>query len=528
MSKTRPQLIQEAAMGERCMIGYDIGTGGCKAVLATPEGNILGTEFEEYEVCFPREHCAEQEPVDWWDAVVATTRRLMEKTGTDPADVLGIAFASQMLGVVPMTDEGVPLCPGIIWMDSRAERQARRLVRRMGGERVLMRAVGVVPSGKDVACKLKWVEEENPDVFEKTSVFLDVKGYVIYRATGNFVTDQTAASVTGFMDKKTRGWSSVMAKVLGGASSLPKMPPVKKATDIAGELTEEAAGELGLRPGTPVASGMGDAPAAMIGGGALEHGECVISIGTSGLLLIHSNKSVNLGRFGMASIAAADPSMWLVTAELITAGGCLKWFTEQLVTDEERERASRNDGIYAELDREVAEVSAGARRLLFTPWMFGERAPVTDVMLRGGFVNLSIEHTRADMLRAVYEGVALNFRWCFEAAATKGLPCPRVRAIGGGALSDAWMQIFADVTGRTIEPVVGAQESGALGAALVVPMAVGIYGDYGAVKQAVRVRKTFEPDLGNREIYDEMFEQFKAVCGALAPVYHVLNRRGAT
>jgi xylulokinase len=265
----------------------------------------------------------------------------------------------------------------------------------------------------------------------------------------------------------------------------------------------------------------------MIGAGALEHGESVISIGTSGLLLIHTEKPVNLGKFGMASIAAAEPSMWLLTAELITAGGCLKWATEQLITDEERERARPSGGIFAELDRVIGEVPPGSHRLIFTPWMYGERAPVTDNSLRGGFINLSLEHTREDMLRAIYEGVAMNFRWCLEAAATKGLPCERVRAIGGGALSDSWMQVFADVTGRMIEPVLGAQEAGALGAALTVPLALGIYGDYSSVKEVVRVRKTFHPDGGNRIIYNELFEQFKLLYQRLSPVYRSLNSTAA-
>lgn len=508
-------------MSEQYMLGYDVGTGGCKAVLATPRGEIVATEFEPYEVAFPGEHCAEQAPAVWWSAVTKTTRRLVETAGASPGDIIGLAFASQMLGVVPVDADGEPLCHCMIWMDSRAQAQADRVVRRLGGKRVLMKAVGVVPSGKDVMCKFRWVEEEAPEIFARTRYFLDVKGYIVHRATGRFESDQTAASVTGYMDKKTRGWSPLMAKVLGG--SLEKLPPVARSADIAGGLTAAAAEEMGLAPGTPVASGMGDAPAAMIGGGAMAHGECVISIGTSGLLLIHTEKPVNLGRFGMASIAAADPSMWLLTAELITAGGCLKWATEQLITGEERRRAEPAGGIYAELDRVIGGVPPGSRRLIFTPWMFGERAPVTDNSLRGGFLNLGLEHTREEMLRSVYEGVAMNFRWCFEAAATRGLPCPTARAIGGGALSDAWMQIFADVTGRRIEPVEGAQDAGALGAALVVPLALGMFKDYSAVKDVVRVRRSFEPDPTVTAVYDELFAGFKQLCGSLAPVYRALN-----
>ncbi|MFH1148861.1 MAG: FGGY-family carbohydrate kinase [Actinomycetota bacterium] len=506
---------------KRYVIGYDVGTGGCKAVLVTLDGSIEATEFEPYEVAFPQDHYAEQDPADWWRAVCETTGRLVGKARVDPSEVMGLAFASQMLGVVPVGQNGEPLCPGIIWMDSRAEKQAARLVRRMGGRKVLMTLLGVVPSGKDVPCKFKWVEEDAPEIFARTMYFLDVKGYLVWRATGSYEYDQTACSVTGFMDSRTRGWSGLAAKVLGGR--LDKMPPVKGCTEIAGELTDAAAAEMGLAAGTPVASGMGDAPAAIIGAGALSHGECVVSIGTSGLLLINSEKKVNLGRNGMASIASSDPEMWLLTGEMITTGSCLKWFAEQLVSPGERERAGEG-GIYAELDRVVTGVPAGSRRLIFTPWMYGERAPVTDNMLRGAYVNLSLDHTRDDMLRALYEGVAMNFRWGFEAAARKKLPCPTVRVIGGGALSDPWMQIFADVTGRVMEPVEGAQEAGALGAALSVPLALGVYPDYAAVREAVKVRRRFEPDRSKAPVYDELFEQFQRLYDGLAPVYHELNR----
>jgi xylulokinase len=510
-------------MGEKYVIAHDVGTGGDKGILTTMAGEVIAVDIEPYEVSYPREHCAEQDPAHWWGAVTATTRRLVEKTGTRPEDVAGISFATQMLGVLPMSDDGTPLCPGIIWMDCRAEKQARRLVRRLGGERVVIRLAGAVPSGKDVACKIKWLEEEQPDIYNRTKVFLDVKGYLVFRATGKFETDQTAASVTGAMDKKTRDWSPLMSRVLGLA--LDKMPPVRKSTDIVGGLTPDAAAEMGLPEGTPVISGMGDAPAAPIGGGALDHGDSVISVGTSGLLMISISKPVNLGRYGMASIASADPNMWLLTAEMNTAGGSLVWFAEQLATEGERDRAPKTgSGIFEVLDEVVAGTPPGARRVIFTPWMYGERSPVTDTALRGAFVNVSMDSTREDMLRAVYEGVAMNFRWIFEAAATKGLPCETVRAIGGGARSDAWMQIFADVMGRKIEAVENPQQAGAVGAALAVPLALGMYRDYRDIKQVVKVRATFEPDARNRAIYDELFSSFKYLYERLSPVYKTLNR----
>jgi len=509
-------------VNDKYVIGHDAGTGGDKAILAKTTGEVVATEFEPYGISHPAQGCAEQDPVEWWDGVAATTRRLISKTGIEPKNVAGIAFSSQMLGVLPMTEEGEPLCPGIIWMDCRAEEQARRVVRRLGGEWVLIRLAGAVPSGKDVMCKMKWIEENQPEVFNRTHVFLDVKGYLVYRATGRFVTDPSAASVTGVMDKKTRGWSGLMAKLTG--MPLDKMPEIAGSLEVVGELTKDAAEQMGLPEGTPVIGGMGDAPAGPVGAGALEHGEGVISIGTSGLLLITVAKPVNLGRFGMASIAAADPNMWLLAGEMNTAGGSLAWFAEQLAGKEERERAADEGSLLEVLNDVVNDVPPGARGLIFAPWMYGERAPVTDTALRGAFINIGIDSTRKDMLRSVYEGVALNFRWMLEAAETRDLPCETVRAIGGGALSDPWMQIFADVTGRRFEAIENPQEAGAIGAALAVPVALGIYGDYKDIKQVVRIRKTFEPDTKNKKLYDELFAHFKNMYERLSPFYKSLNR----
>ncbi len=506
-------------MNGKFVIGYDVGTGGSKAVLVTTEGQIVAQDFEPYEVDFPAQHCAEQNPLDWWNAVCANAKRLVTKAVIEPDQVAGIAFSSQMLGVLPMAESGEALCPAIIWMDCRAQEQADRLVRRMGGKKLLINLVGAVPSGKDVICKIKWLKESEPSLYEKTHKFLDVKGYLVYRATGVMEMDQTAASVTGFMNKKTRDWDPVFGKLLG--IDLEKMPEVKRCTAIAGGLTEEGAAAMGLPVGTPVISGMGDAPAAAIGAGILGHGDSAVSIGTSGLLLITLDKPVNLGKFGMASTAAADPRKWLLIGETNTAGGALKWFADQLA-DKERQ-ALGEDGLYQALDQAVASSPPGARSLIFTPWMYGERAPVTDTTLRGAFLNVSIDHTREDMLRAVYEGVALNFRWMLEAAVGAGLPCPTVRAIGGGALSDAWMQIFADVTRRRIEAMERAPEAGALGAALAVPLALGMYKDYSELKGVVRVRRTFEPDTTDWSTYEQLFRSFRTFYDRLAPVYRQLN-----
>ncbi|MHB8780008.1 MAG: xylulokinase [Candidatus Geothermincolia bacterium] len=509
-------------MNDRYIISHDVGTGGSKAVLTDIAGKIIAREFEPYETSYPAHECAEQFADDWWAAIASTTRRLMAASGLDPRQVIGMGFATQMLGILPVDENGKPLCPAIIWLDCRAEKQAQRMVRRLGGARVVRAVAGAVPTGKDVVCKLKWLKENEAELWRDAHLFLDVNGYLIHRSTGKFVIDESGASATGLLDLKSREWSGLFARILG--IPLAKLPPVKNSVEIAGELTAAAAAELGLAEGTPVICGMGDVPAAATGSGALEHGDGHIYIGTSGWLCISVEKPCSAGKYGIAPLASSDPNMWLAIGETETAGACLKWFAQQLARRDEMERARGDFGIFEILDEVVREVPASAHRVIFTPWMYGERSPVCDTAVRSAFINVSVDSTREDILRSVYEGVALNCRWLLEAVGGIGFPLPTVRAIGGGARSDIWMQIFADVTGRRIEAVEDAQEAGAIGTALAVAAALGVYPDYKELKNVVRVRRTFEPSERSGALYDELFSSFKYLYERLAPAYKALNQ----
>lgn len=508
-------------MGGQYIISHDVGTGGSKAVLTDLEGKIIAYRFEPYDTDYCQPAWAEQDPQDWWRAVTDSTRKLVEEAKVNPDEILGLGYATQMLGVVPVDDAGEPLRPAIIWIDSRADEQACRLVKRMGGEKVVARLAGAVPSGKDVICKMMWLREEEPQVYQRAHKILDVNGYLVFRSTGNLIIDQTNAAATGLLDNKTRDWSPLFSKLL--RIPLDKLPPVKKSVEIVGVLTDEAAARMGLRPGLPVIGGMGDVPAAATGSGALGEKEAHICIGTSGWLCISVAKPKGLSKYGIASIASADPTSFLMIGETETAGACLKWFAEQLGREEEWEQADKEMEIFAVLDKVIADIPAGSRKLIFTPWMFGERSPVTDTTLRGAFLNVSLEHTREDMLRAVYEGVAMNCRWLLEAVGSAGFPCTTVRTIGGGARSDIWMQIFADVTGHRIEAVEDAQEAGAVGCALAVAVALNIYKDYKDLKNVVKVRHTYEPDRGNQRTYDELFDAFKRSYRKLSGIYRRIN-----
>lgn len=512
-------------MREKFVISHDVGTGGSKAVLADLEGNIMASCFEPYPTAYPHPHWAEQDPRDWWRTVTASTRKVLKESRIHPRQVAGMGFAAQMLGVLPVDEKGLPLRPAIIWIDSRANEQAARLVRRFGGSRVIMALAGAVPSGKDVVCKILWIKEKEPEVFTATHKILDVNGYLVFRATGNMIIDHTGAGVTGLLKNKTREWDQLFARLLG--VPLEKMPDIKSSIEVVGLLTREAAEEMGLEPGIPVIGGMGDIPAAATGSGALEHGDPHIYLGTSGWLVLSVRKPKNLGKNGIVSVVSADPEMFLMIGESETAGACLKWFADNFATAEERKEAARRGdemAIFAILDEVAEEVEPGSDRLLFTPWLFGERSPITDTTIRSAFVNLSLNHRREYLLRSIYEGVAYNFRWLVDTVADAGFPCQTLRAIGGGARSDLWMQIMADVTRRTIEAVADPQEAGAIGCALAVAVALGEYPGYRDLKKVVRVRRSFEPDPGCCPEYDELYEVFRQLYGNLCGLCRRLNQ----
>lgn len=508
-------------MAEELLIGHDVGTGGAKSVLADASGKILAGAFEAYGVRYPSPGWAEQDPKDWWRAVSSNTRQLLADTGADPADVKGMGFAGQMIGLVPVDAEGAPLRPAIIWLDSRADEQAARLIRRLGGRKIFSLIAGALPSGKDVVCKIAWLAGNERDVFDATSSFLDVTGYLVARATGVIGIDHTGAGGTGLL-RSDRTWSGVLARACG--VPLDKMPAIRSSIEVVGGLTGEAARYTGLAEGTPVIAGMADIPAAATGSGALEDGDAHIYLGTSSWLCLSVARRKNLPGSGIVSVASPDPAMYIMLGESEAAGLCLKWFADNFATERERQDAGEGEmAIFRVLDEAASGIPPGAGRLLFMPWLYGERAPVSDTTLRGAFVNLSLGHDRDCMLRAIYEGVAYNLRWMIDDVSRSVVPVRSIRAIGGGAKSDLWMRIIADVTRRRVEAVEHPQEAGALGCALAVAVALGMIEDYKDIKKVVKVRETFEPDQACSGVYEPLYREFRALYPSLSRTGRRLN-----
>ncbi|MGB9880016.1 MAG: xylulokinase, partial [Anaerolineae bacterium] len=261
------------------IIAHDVGTGGNKAVLVDTEGNVHATAFVPYPIHYPRPDWAEQDPEDWWGAVATTTRQVLEAAQVALRDVLCMVYTTQMLGIIPMSADGKALRPAIIWLDARAPEQAERIMRKFLGRKVFAWIAGAELSGKDGLPKLLWLKEHEPQVYQEMTCFLDVNGYLIYRATGNMVFEWSCASAFGF-DLKKKDWLRGIIHYIG--LDLDKFPPLVRSIDQAGKLTAPAAQECGLLEGTPIFGGGGDAPFAAVGAGAVEEGDGHIYLGTSG------------------------------------------------------------------------------------------------------------------------------------------------------------------------------------------------------------------------------------------------------
>jgi xylulokinase len=497
-------------------VGHDLGTQGNKAVLVEADGSLIATATASFGLDRPAPDRAEQDPASWWDAVCSCTRELLAKSGRSAADVRGIAFAGQMLSLVALDAECRPVLPAISWLDARAHAQATRLTRRLGGNAIVRLIAGAAPTAKDIIPKVWWIREQAPDAFARVAAITDATGYLVARATGRASIDPTGAAATGIIDGNSRSWS----KLLSFAASYPidRTPPIVECTATVAGLRPDAAAELGLTAGTPVVAGLADIPAAAVGSGAVRPGDSHVYLGTSGWFAAMLDRARHVPRAGIVAVAGPAPGTHLLIGENETAGACVAWFAREFVS------ATDDIDAHEQIDALVARSTPGANGLLFAPWLFGERSPVPDHSLRAAFVGLSLDHTRADLARAVYEGVALNLAWTREAARAAGVTATTVRAIGGGARSRAWLQIVADATGARVEAVANPQHAGAIGAALVAAVGAGEVASVAAIRDRVRVAHTFEPDAQRHALYADHLDALRSVYPAVSRVSSALQK----
>ncbi len=506
---------------ERYILAHDIGTSSDKAVLVRFDGSIRATASEPYPTHYPNPAWVEQDPADYWKAVCETSKRVLSDNDITPESIAAIVFSTQAQGVIPVSEDGTVLYPNITWVDGRAEKQAQSIMKKIGGKRLFTLLAGTPIMGKDCIAKIIWLKEERPQIYQDAHRILDVNGYLKFRCTGKMVTELSGASGYGF-DLKKKTWLSVLP--LAGID-MKKLPPLVKSTDMVGGLTEQAARETGLIAGTPVFGGCDDVQSAAVGAGQSADGDVHVYLGTSAWVAA-ATRTGDAFKHGAAAIQSADPAMNLIAGITESAGANIEWIRDQFFLHEKEKYGA---GVFNYMDEVIDTVPPGSDGLICTPWMLGERCPVSSTTTRATLFNITMVHTREHLMRAVYEGIAYNIRWILQNFCRDyGIACDHIRIIGGGALDKGWMQILSDVTGRNISVVENPRNAGAVGAAVVALIGLGELPDFAAAKKFVRVKEVFTPNEGNRTIYDALFAQYQQLYHALSGVYASANGKRFT
>ncbi|MDR2090363.1 MAG: FGGY-family carbohydrate kinase [Clostridiales bacterium] len=501
---------------DKYIIAHDMGTSSDKAVLIDFNGRIAAASKEDYQTYYPYPAWVEQSPDDYWNAVCKASKTLVEKNDIDPSSVKGVIFSTQSMGLIPVDANGIPLYNNITWVDGRAEKQAQSLMKKLGGKTIFSLVSGTPIMGKDVAAKIQWIKEERPDIYNHTRYFLDVNGYLKYKCTGKIVAELSGASSYG-LDLKKKTWLSAL-KLIG--IDMNRLPPLVKSTDIVGGLLDGAARAMGLLKDTPVFGGSDDVQSAAIGSGQNADGDIHIYLGTSAWVCA-SSKDKTQFKNGAAAIQSADPDMNLIVGITEAAGSNIQWLIDQFFKHEKEEFG---EGIFAHMDELIETVPPGSDYLVCTPWMLGERCPVSSTTTRATLFNINPEHTRHHLMRAVYEGIAYNLRWILENLQRDyGFSSEHFRIIGGGALDEAWMQIIADVTGKEFSIGENPRNAGALGAAITALVGLGEIKSFGNARDFVRMTKTYRPNRKNKEIYEKLFQSYKEIYSGLKKAYKNIN-----
>ena len=491
-------------------LGIDIGTSGTKTLLMNAAGKILGEASASYPLHHPRPLWSEQDPEDWWRATVKTVRAVIRKTGTQAADVKAIGLSGQMHGSVFLDKNDKVLCKAMLWNDQRTANECAEIESRAGGRRKLIQMVANPALTGFTAPKILWLRNNRPRLFDRTQKILLPKDDIRRRLTGEYATEVSDASGMLLLDVRRRDWSDTLLSRLELDRDL--LARCYESEDVTGTLTAAAARTLGLTTSCMVVGGAGDCAAGAVGTGVVKSGVLSTSIGTSGVMFVHSDKMEvdPLGR--LHTFCHAVRGRWHMMGVTLTAGGALQWFVDNLCDQLAREG---DTDPYKRLNREAGRVSAGSEGLFFLPYMAGERTPHADPDARGSLVGLTLKHTRGHLTRAIMEGVTFAMRDSLEIIASMGVPLRQIRASGGGAKSQLWRQIQADVFGKKVVTI-NAEQGPAFGVALLAAVGAGEFKDIiEACAATIKVVSETPVDRAHKRTYDRCFPLFQELYQSL-------------
>lgn len=502
------------------ILAHDLGTTGNKASLFDAHGVLVSSALAAYPTRYPQPNWAEQEPEDWWRAVIAATRQLLTQSGIDAGQIAAVTLCGQMMGCVALGADGNPLRSCIIWADQRAQAEADQIAAACGATEVY-RVTGHRPSPAYSAPKILWLRAHQPDLYARAVCFLQPKDFVIYRLTGARVTDYSDASGTLLFDLHTRTWHEPFLRSLD--LPIEKLPTPHASTTTVGTVTPAAAEATGLAAGTRVIVGGGDGACAGVGAGVVTPGSAYCYIGTSAWISISSDAPVIDPAARTVTFHHLHPTRYCPMGTMQAAGGAREWAWTHL-----RSQGVDPDAL-EDLDQAAAQVPPGAGGVIFLPYLLGERSPHWNPLARAAWLGMAMSTGKAELARAVLEGVALNLRLILDTLRSQVQGIDAIRLIGGGSRSPLWRQILADCWRAPVQTLALKTEATAWGAAVAGGVGAGIYTWEIAAHQA-QVIETVEPNPAFVPIYDELAEIYADSYAALSPIYDRLgqmNRRTA-
>lgn len=501
-------------MAEKCVLGIDVGTSGCKILALDESGAILGSATEEYPCYVPQEGWSEQDPEDWWKGTAAGLRKiaplLRGKT------VCAVSLSGQMHGMVALDGENRVVRRAILWNDQRTEKQCEEITRRAGGPDALLSVTNNRMLTGYTGGKILWMKENEPENYRKTACVVNPKDYIRLKLTGELKTDVSDASGTGLFAVRERRWAADLIRKIGLDPAL--FPEAVESTAVSGRVTKAAAETAGLPEGIPVGGGGGDAVISTTGLGLAKSGRVGVTVGTSGVVA-RGLPSFLPNPNGMLQVFCGnEPGSFSAMGVTLAAAGSYQWFRNALGQYETEKAGREGKSAFALLDAEAAPIPPCCEGMFFLPYLSGERAPLNDPSARGAFLGVTSRHGRGHFARAVLEGVAFSLRQVYDLIDAEG--SSEIVIAGGGAVSPLWRQIFADVFDLPVRTVYGSAEGGSFGAALAAGVTAGIWRSLEETVPLIRPESVTMPIAENVALYAEHYAEYVKFYDALKWSFH--------
>ena len=502
---------------KRVILAHDLGTSGNKATLFDESGALIASKTAAYPTVYADGNRAEQNPDDWWKAIVDTTQALLNEV--NDVEIAVVALSGQMMGCLCIDGDGAPLRPHLLYCDQRSVEEERLLAERIDPLEFYAITGHRISASYSIE-KLMWIRKHEPEVFARTKVMLNAKDYINFRLTGVVATDPSDASGTNAYDLNRWAWSE---KILEAAElDLSLFPPVRQSIEVIGEVTTQAACETGLRAGTPVVCGGGDGSCAGVGVGCVAPGSAYNYLGSSSWVALTVEKPIVDPQRRTMNWAHVVPGLLHPSGTMQTAGAAHSWMAREMCRDEQRRAKETGVSVYQLIDEAIAQSPVGANKLLFLPYLLGERTPRWNVDAKGAFIGLTLSHRHEDMLRAVVEGISMNLGYIVNIF-RQHVPINTITVIGGGALSRVWPQIMADAYNAEIRIPNYLEEATSMGAAILGGIGAGIFPDFEVIDRFIKINKVVQPITENVAKYKALTSIFDDSYFALCGVFKNLS-----